>query len=60
VLFWKELNILKCAMQVMAKSGKRKVHEYDVVIEQDEDGVYIAYVPELPGCQRREVQWMMF
>ena len=47
-------------MQVMAKSGKRKVHEYDVVIEQDEDGVYIAYVPELPGCQRREVQWMMF
>jgi len=37
-------------MQVMANSGKRKVYEYDVVIEQDEDGVYVAYVPELPGC----------
>ncbi len=24
--------------------------EFDVVIEKDESGVYIAYVPALPGC----------
>jgi len=24
--------------------------EFDVIIEQDEDGVYVAHVPELPGC----------
>ena len=25
-------------------------YEYTVIIEQDEDGVYIATVPALPGC----------
>lgn len=39
-----------CPMNPMDKMGKKKVLEYDVVIEQDEDNVYIAYVPELPGC----------
>ncbi len=29
---------------------KEKVHQYDVIIEQDENKVYVAYVPELPGC----------
>jgi len=29
---------------------KGKVHEYDVIIEQDENKVYVAHVPELPGC----------
>ena len=29
---------------------KEKVREYDVVIEQDENKVYVAHVPELPGC----------
>jgi predicted RNase H-like HicB family nuclease len=24
--------------------------KYDVIIERDEDGVYVAHVPELPGC----------
>ena len=24
--------------------------EFNIVIEQDEDGYYIASVPELPGC----------
>lgn len=24
--------------------------EFDIVIEQDEDGYYIANVPQLPGC----------
>ncbi len=26
------------------------MREYTVVIEQDEDGIYVASVPELPGC----------
>jgi predicted RNase H-like HicB family nuclease len=25
-------------------------HSFDVVIERDEDGVYVASVPRLPGC----------
>lgn len=29
---------------------KRKVYEFDVVILEDEDGGYVALVPELPGC----------
>jgi len=24
--------------------------QYNVVIEQDEDGYYVGIVPELPGC----------
>ncbi|MFH1545629.1 MAG: type II toxin-antitoxin system HicB family antitoxin [archaeon] len=24
--------------------------QFDVLIERDEDGVYVASVPELPGC----------
>ncbi|MEA1984112.1 MAG: type II toxin-antitoxin system HicB family antitoxin [Euryarchaeota archaeon] len=24
--------------------------EFTIVIEQDEDGVYVAFVPELEGC----------
>ena len=27
-----------------------KMREFDVVIEQDEDGVYVGSVPALPGC----------
>jgi predicted RNase H-like HicB family nuclease len=26
------------------------MREFTVVIEQDEDGTYVASVPELPGC----------
>ncbi len=29
---------------------KEKVSEYDVIIEQDENKVYVAHVPQLPGC----------
>jgi predicted RNase H-like HicB family nuclease len=29
---------------------KKKQREFYVVIEQDEDGYYVADVPELPGC----------
>ena len=27
-----------------------KVKRYDVILEKDEDGSYIAEVPALPGC----------
>lgn len=27
-----------------------KVSNYTVLIEQDEDGVYVAKVPDIPGC----------
>jgi predicted RNase H-like HicB family nuclease len=27
-----------------------KTKQYVVVVEQDEDGVYIAHVPVFPGC----------
>ena len=30
--------------------AKRKEHQYTVVIEQDEDGYFVASVPALPGC----------
>jgi predicted RNase H-like HicB family nuclease len=39
-----------CASEAMAKAGRDRVPEYDVIIEQDEDGVYVARVPGLPGC----------
>ena len=29
---------------------KRKVRNYTVLIEQDEDGIYVAKVPDIPGC----------
>lgn len=30
--------------------AKRKIYRFPVVIEQDEDGVYVATVPALRGC----------
>ena len=29
---------------------KSKKQQYKIIIEQDEDGYFIATVPELPGC----------
>ena len=29
---------------------KENVIQFKVLIEQDEDGIYVASVPELPGC----------
>ena len=42
----------------MAKSGKR---EFSVVVERDEDGYYVASVPELQGChtQARSLDKLM-
>jgi len=31
-------------------SAKRKLRRFTVVIEQDEDGYYVATVPSLPSC----------
>ncbi len=30
--------------------GKFKVLDFDVVIEKDPDGGFVAFVPALPGC----------
>lgn len=29
---------------------KRMALQFDVVIERDEEGMYVASVPQLPGC----------
>lgn len=29
---------------------REKILQFKVLIEQDEDGIYVADVPELPGC----------
>lgn len=29
---------------------KQKILNFTVLIEQDEDGMYIAIVPDIPGC----------
>ncbi len=38
-----------------------KVHNYTVLIEQDEDGVYVAKVPDIAGCytQGKSVEEVM-
>lgn len=33
----------------MTRKNKNEI-EFKVLIEQDEDGIYVASVPELPGC----------
>jgi len=30
--------------------------QFDVVIERDEDGYYVASVPQIPGCQDEVMQ----
>lgn len=34
----------------MGMPAPKRASEYEVVIEQDEDGIYIGHVPQLPGC----------
>ena len=29
---------------------RKKVRNFTVLIEQDEDGIYVAKVPDIPGC----------
>ena len=47
-----------CETSSMRKSSKR---EFSVVIERDEEGFYVASVPELPGChtQARSLDQLM-
>jgi predicted RNase H-like HicB family nuclease len=33
--------------KLMRRNGKR---EFSVIVERDEEGYYVASVPELPGC----------
>lgn len=42
----------------MRRSRKR---EFSVIVERDEDGFYVASVPELPGChtQARSLDKLM-
>jgi len=37
-------------MIYIIKGDHTKMREFTAIIEQDEDGIYIASVPELPGC----------
>lgn len=40
---------------------EKKVKDFTVVIEQDEDGMYIGKVPDIPGCytQGKTVQQVL-
>ena len=40
---------------------KSKKHEFSVIVERDEDGYYVASVPELRGChtQARSLDKLM-
>ena len=35
-------------------TAKRRLRQFTVVIEQDEDGYYVATVPSLPSCYTLE------
>ncbi len=34
----------------MKKARKKQLHQFTVVVEQDEDGYYVASVPALHSC----------
>ena len=42
------LNTLRLNVILVKMEGKSL--NYTVLIEQDEDGIYIAKVPDIPGC----------
>jgi predicted RNase H-like HicB family nuclease len=62
VLSLRHENLARAAafdhISLMRKSGKR---EFSVLIERDEDGLYVANVPELHGChtQARSLDKLM-
>ena len=34
----------------MFNIGEKMMKKFNIVVERDEDGYYVASVPELPGC----------
>jgi len=43
-----ELKMLR--QEFISPKRQLNIMKYRVLIEQDEDGIFIATVPELPGC----------
>ena len=41
---------MESLLNIKSKEGIKMKKEFTVVIEQDEDGIYAASVPELEGC----------
>ena len=37
-------------MYLFSFKMKKKIHDFTVIIEQDEDGYYVGSVPSLKGC----------
>jgi predicted RNase H-like HicB family nuclease len=44
------LPAAKLSLSLAAWKRRWKVRTFSVLVELDEDGVYIAHVPSLPGC----------
>ena len=47
-----ELNFLDIYLRVLGVTGigVNMMKKFNIVVERDEDGYYVASVPELPGC----------
>ena len=41
---------MKNLLNVVVKDESKMKKEFTIVIEQDEEGIYVASVPELEGC----------
>jgi predicted RNase H-like HicB family nuclease len=41
---------MKSLLNIRDKEESKMKKEFTIVIEQDEDGIYVASVPELEGC----------
>jgi predicted RNase H-like HicB family nuclease len=41
---------MKNLLNIRDKGESKMKKEFTIVIEQDEDGIYVASVPELEGC----------
>jgi predicted RNase H-like HicB family nuclease len=48
--FQSEKISMESLLNIKSKEGIKMKKEFTVVIEQDEDGIYVASVPELEGC----------
>jgi predicted RNase H-like HicB family nuclease len=48
--FQSEKISMESLLNIKSIEGIKMKKEFTVVIEQDEDGIYVASVPELEGC----------